>query len=230
MSILTPQGKYMMGILQEIKKYPEYKKHLPIITSGSDVFTDYIDYYFITNNNKIGDMLFIQTIIPFPGCLGNPDYMVVILDPNTIIIDYDKKYYDFNPLELSNFQTMDLDIALFYKYLIRSLEYGCLNWGIPFRKYALRVKYDIYISGLSSINCSSNDIFYATCDIYMPTGLRPFSENNIASSYEDISILYIPTIYMSAIGSQLGIYPVDLIDSFNNLLLKRIHLQTKFND
>jgi hypothetical protein len=93
MAKLTTQAKHVMGILQKIKEYPDYKKHLPVITSGVDVFTGYIDYYFATVDGKVADILFIQAIMPFPGSIWNPDYMTIMVDPNSIMsVTFDTEY------------------------------------------------------------------------------------------------------------------------------------------
>jgi hypothetical protein len=228
MATLTIQGKSIMGILKKIKEYPDYKKHLPIITSGQDVFTGYIDYYFAISNTNIADMLFIQTIMPFPGTLGNHDYMVAMVDPNMISVTYDENYYDFDSNAIDPIDTIKLDIGSFYKTIIRIAEYGCLNWGIPFRRYAFRNGVSIYNSGIKGINCKNDKIFTVKSDIFIPSSNRPVNSGNYSDSYDEIKILYIPLIHLNSIGAQLGVYPDELSQEFIDLLHKRkIYLRPK---
>jgi hypothetical protein len=221
MSTLTIQGKHIMGILKKIKEYPDYRKHLPIITSGNDVFIDYIDYYFAPVDGYIADLLFIQTIIPLPGSMGNHDYTVIILDPNTVTVTYNVNYYDFDSSLVDPIDNSALDMTLFYKNIFRVMEYGCLNWGIPFRKYALRQESSLYLSGVKELNCNSDIIFTLKSDIFVPSNIRPVNAGNFSSSYDDITVLYLPLIHLNAAGAQFGIYPDEILQSFNEVLQKR---------
>jgi hypothetical protein len=221
MANLTIQGKYMLGILDKIKEYPDYKKHLPVITSGIDVYTEYIDYYLTYDNNKTADVLFIQTVMPLPGSMGNLDYTLIILDLNTITITYDKEYYDFDPTDISTVETIGFNIAELYKNLLRIMEYGYLHWGVPFRKYSIRINNANYNSGIINLNCDNDQVFYIQSNIFTPSSMKPISVGTLATPYEDIKAIYIPTMYLNAVGAQLGIYPDSLLESFNNLLHQR---------
>jgi hypothetical protein len=222
MGILTNQGKHVMSILKKIKEYPDYKKHPPVIISGIDIFTDYIDYYFATGDSRIADILFIQTIMPIPGSMGNHDYMTLIINPNTITgVIFDTSYYDFNSTEIESVDTLGLDIGVFYKIVLRILEYGCLHWGIPFRRYALRINDSLYITGIKALNCKNDTLFSLYSDLFAPSTNKPITCGTLSSLYDDITIFYIPTMYLNAIGGGLDIYPEDLIIFFNDLLCER---------
>jgi hypothetical protein len=221
MATLNAHGKNILSILKKIKEYPEYKKHLPIINNGQDIFTSYVDYHLAISNNKVADVLFIETIMPFPGFLGNHDYMIVVLSPEDVTITYDASYYDFDSEALEPPDTIGIDIPLFYRALLRSMEYGCLNWGVPFRRYALKIGYAVYTSGIKSIDTRGDDIFTVTGYKFSSNEIN-YNENEISSySYDNINTFYIPKMYLSAIGIQLGIYPDAIAESYNNLLHER---------
>jgi hypothetical protein len=221
MAILTTQGKHMMGILKKIKEYPDYKKHLPTITSGMDTYTGYIDYYLIEQNYSVADMLFIQTIMPLPGTISNHDYTLIVLNPNTITITYDNDYYDFEPTKIPIVDGIGIDIGVFYRTLLRIAEYGCLHWGFPFKKYALRMTNTTYASGIRSLNCDNDNIFALQSNVFIPGSVGPITLGVLSSAYDDITAFYIPMIYLNVIGAQLNIYPDKLLESFSNLMHER---------
>lgn len=221
MAALTNQGKFNLAILKKIKEYPDYKKHLPIIEDGLDTFTGYIDYYLAFDNDKVADILFIQTILPLPGYMGNRDYMLAMVDPNEISIIYDSSYYDFESTEIDPAQTIGMDVAAFFRTILRIAEYGCLNWGIPFRRYTLRAGYALYMSGVKELDCSGEDILNLKGDAFLANEVHPINDGTQVCSYNDIKLLYIPTVYLNAIGGQLGVYPDALAEYHSNILHDR---------
>jgi hypothetical protein len=222
MAVLTAQGKYNMAILKKIKEYPDYKNHLPIITSGIDVFNGYLDYYFAYDDLLMADVLFIQTIMPLPGNMGNHDYMTIIINPNKIVsITFDTKYYDFDPTSLDLVQNSGLDIDILFRTIMRICKYGSLYWGYPFKNFGLRIDDSLYISGINELSCKNDNLFTIKSDIFIPSSNKPINNGNMASGYENISIFYIPTRNLNVIGAQLGIYPNELLEFFTNLLHER---------
>jgi hypothetical protein len=223
MSILTSQGKHVMSILKKIKEYPDYKKHLPLIITGVDILNEYIDYYIAESDNNIADVLFIQTVMPIPGNMWNHDAMTIIVDPNNITsITFDTDYYKFNVSEVVPVISMGLDLAILYKTLLRLMEYGCLNWGVPFRRYGLRINDSLYASWIGSLNCKDDNAFFSLYgNLFSPSSSQPIILGNTSLSYNDIKMLYVPTMYLNTIGGMLGVYPSDLIAYFNALLAQR---------
>jgi hypothetical protein len=221
MAALTIHGKHVLAVLNKIKEYPDYKKHLPIISNGQDTFTSYIDYYLGISSSKAAEIIFIETIMPFPGFLGNHDYTLAMLSPDDVIITYDASYYDFDIETLDPIDTIGIDIPLFYRALIRSMEYGCLNWGVPFRRYALKLGYSVYVSGIRNVDCTNDTIFSLRGYKFSPREINNIESEISSLSYDNIKILYVPMMYLNAIGAQMGVYPDALTESFNNLLHKR---------
>jgi hypothetical protein len=221
MATLTNQGKFNLAVLKKIKEYPEYKNHLPIIEAGLDTFSGYIDYYLAFDTDKIADIVFIQTILPMPGYMGNRDYMVAMIDPNEISVTYDSSYYGFDSKDIEPAQTMEIDTGVFFRTILRTAEYGCLNWGIPFRRYTLRTGYALYMSGVKELICNEDDVFSFKGDAFLANEVRPVDNGTQSCSYDDIKLLYIPTVYLNAIGGQLGIYPDALLEYHSNILHDR---------
>jgi hypothetical protein len=221
MVTLTTQGKYNLSILNKIKEYPDYKKHLPVITNGIDTFSGYDDFYLASTDNKVSEIIFIQAILPLPGHIDNLDHVLVMLSPNDISITYNASYYNLNPTEIELVENTGIDIGVFFKTLLRTMECGCLNWGIPFRRYSLKTGHSLYAANIKSLDCSDDSIFTLYGDVFSPSTVRPMDNGAVLSAYDDIKSLYIPLMHLNTIGAQLGIYPDGLIESFNNLLHER---------
>jgi hypothetical protein len=218
---LKEQGKLNIGILKKIKEYPEYRNHLPVITSGSDIFTGYIDYYFAEAGGKTAGMLFMLTVMPLPGCMGNHDYMLAIIDPDDITVTFDSSYYGFDPAAVNAAEDAGIGLAAFYRAVMRAAEYGLLHWALPFRRYALRAHGSTYSSGIRALNCGNDTAYSLQGSIFMPGSARPADSGVFTSSYEDLRVFYVPLMYLNAIGGPLGIFPGELLAAFNSLLLQR---------
>jgi hypothetical protein len=78
-----------------------------------------------------------------------------------------------------------------------------------------------YASGLNSMNCNNDSMFSLQGNLFIPSSIKPITLGNLSSSYDDIKVLYIPTLYLNAIGAKLGIYPDGLLEFFDNLIHER---------
>jgi hypothetical protein len=220
MAQLNTQGNYMMALLEKIKSYEKYSHHKPKIATGIDTFIDYVDYFFLPIGEKKASVLVLLTLMPMPGEVFYHDYILVFINPNTITSILYDDYYNFTSLDVGEFDNADFDISSFYKTMLQITSYGCLNWGIPFRQFALRSGSSMYMAAIKSVN-PTNNMFTILCDTLVPDAIRPISKGNIASSYETIELLFIPLMHLTKIGSPLGIYPENLLNHFNILLKER---------
>jgi hypothetical protein len=221
MAQLNTQGNCMMGILEKIKSYDKYKDHKPKIVTGIDTYADYVDYFFLPIGEGKASILVLLTVMPMPGQVFYHDYMLVFINPNTITSILYDEYYDFTLQDITEFNNTNFDISLFYKTILRVTSYGCLNWGVPFRQFALRNNSSMYIAAIKLLNPVNNNVFTVLCDSFVPDAIRPASTGVIVSPYEELEELFIPLMHLDKIGAPLGIYPQDLMEHFNNILLER---------
>jgi hypothetical protein len=221
MSQLNDQGNFMMALLEKIKSYDKYSQHKPKIVTGIDTYIDYIDYFFLPVGEQKAGMLVLLTVMPMPGSVFYHDYMLIFINPNSITSVLYDEYYNFTFKDMIKFNNSNFDISSFYKTIIRVTSFGCLNWGVPFRKFALRNDASMYIAAIKSLNPRNNISFTVLCDTMVPDAVRPISTGTIASSYERIESFFIPLMHLDKIGAPLGIYPHDLLDHFNKVMLER---------
>jgi hypothetical protein len=147
--------------------------------------------------------------------------MLTLVDPNDITITYNKAYFDFDSTSINPPETIGIDSAALFRTLFRIMEFGCLNWGVRFKRYSLRVGHAIYVSNVRNINCNGEEIFALEGDVFSPDEMRPIDIGVFSSSYDEIKTFYIPLMYLNTIGGQLGIYPDELLETHAKLLHQR---------
>jgi hypothetical protein len=195
---------------------------MPTIVAGKDIFSNITDYYIPIIDGKMAEVLFINSVSNLPGRLGKFDNMLAIINLRDIEnLLFDNSYYDFDPAAIELPETSEIDTGLLYRTLIRVCEYGVLNWGVPFRRYSLRINNSSYIPNINEINCTNDSIFSVVTDTFIPHRYSPISRPTVSSTYDNIDIFYIPLINIDCIGGKLGIYPEKLIDSATELKIKR---------
>jgi hypothetical protein len=221
--------KYIFNLLKKLKTYPDFKDHAPTIISGKDTFANITDYYIPEKNGKMIGVLFINYITNLPGRLGNFDHVVSIVKAESIeSVLYDNKHYKFDTTDVGSIDVKDFDSELFFRSLIRVCEYGIFNWGVPFKRYAVRAHDSNYITNIVDIDCTRDEVFTVSSYTFTASESPPIDEKSTILFYSDISIFYIPLINLYAIGNKLGVYPDALSDAVHEVLKERkIHVRPR---
>jgi hypothetical protein len=218
---LSVQARYHLNLLKHLKTYPDFKTHKPAITMGNDVFSGYIDYFIHENDGILGDLLFIETVMPLFNDASRQDYTAVILDPEAISnVSFDG-YYAIDPEDITIKENQDLDIPSFFKTLLMTAEYGCLHWGLPFRTYGIRFGNNTYVSGIEKVGFSDS-ILTIRSPYYLPANYNPLQSGMISAfGYGEIKAVYIPLIYLREMGLDYGVYPDALQEHCHDVLKQR---------
>jgi hypothetical protein len=218
---LSVQARYHLNLLNHLKTYPDFKKHKPVITMGNDVFSGYIDYHIHENDVFLGDLLFIETVMPLFNDVARQDYTAVILDPEAITSVSFDNYYTISPEDIILKDSQELDITALFTTLLQVAEYGCLHWGMPFRAYGIRFGNNTYVSGIEKITFAEQ-VMTIQSPYYLPSNYNPLQKGiTSAFGYAEIKALYIPLINLREMGLDYGIYPDALQEHCHDILQQR---------